>query len=432
MTGTEIGIIGTVVLLLLLCLGAHIGFSLILVGFFGFAAIGGINGAIGNLFVVPYNEALNSYTFAVIPLFLLMSEFVGQSGIGTEAYLTARTWLGQLKGGLAMATIGACGLFAAVSGSSLAGTMVMGRVAYPEMMRAKYSKQLASGVCVAGGTLGILIPPSMGFVLIGILSDLSIVKLFLAGILPGISVILFYWITIFIMCRIDPKLAPSTARTTLKEKVVSTKYTWSIALLFILMMWGIYTGIFTATEAAGIGAAGALVVGLAKKGINRSNFWQALMDTSKMAAMIIIMVIGAYMFNKFLAISRIPTTLGDFMAGLPIPTYGLLAIIIIFYLICGMFFDIYAVLILTIPILFPVIETLGFDLIWYSVIMVRVVEVGFISPPFGLNVFALAGMIKEPLGVLYRGVIPFCISDCLNIIFLCAFPIISLWLPKMA
>jgi C4-dicarboxylate transporter, DctM subunit len=432
MTGTEIGIIGTVILLLLLCLGAHIGFSLILVGFFGFAAIGGINGAIGNLFVVPYNEALNSYTFAVIPLFLLMSEFVGQSGIGTEAYLTARTWLGQLKGGLAMATIGACGLFAAVSGSSLAGTMVMGRVAYPEMMRAKYSKQLASGVCVAGGTLGILIPPSMGFVLIGILSDLSIVKLFLAGILPGISVIIFYWITIFIMCRIDPKLAPSSARTTLKEKVVSTKYTWSIGLLFVLMMWGIYTGIFTATEAAGIGAAGALVVGLIKKGINGRNFWQALMDTSKMAAMIIIMVIGAYMFNKFLAISRIPTTLGDFMAGLPIPSYGLLAIIIVFYLICGMFFDIYAVLILTIPILFPVIKTLGFDLIWYSVIMVRVVEVGFISPPFGLNVFALAGMIKEPLGVLYRGVIPFCISDCLNIIFLCAFPMISLWLPRMS
>jgi C4-dicarboxylate transporter, DctM subunit len=432
MSGTLIGAIGTLVLLALLLLGTQIGFTLILVGFVGFAVIGGINGAIGNLFVVPYNETLNSYTFAVIPLFLMMSEFVGQGGIGTEAYMAARAWLGQFKGGLAMATIGACGLFAAVSGSSLAGTMVMGRVAYPEMKSAGYDSRLSSGVCAAGGTLGILIPPSMGFVIIGILADISIVKLFLAGILPGLTVIAMYWITILIWCKINPKVAPAGKATTFKVKMSSAKYTWPVALLFILMIWGIYTGIFTATEAAGVGAAGALIVALVKRQMTGKTFWKCLMETSKMAGMMIVMVMGAYMFNKFLAITRIPYTLGEYLAALPIPTYGLLAIIIIFYLICGMFFDIYAILILTIPILFPVIKNLGFDLIWYSVIMVRVVEVGFISPPFGLNVFALAGMIKEPLGTLYRGVIPFCISDCLNIILLCAIPAISLWIPKMA
>jgi C4-dicarboxylate transporter, DctM subunit len=432
MSGTLIGAIGTLVLLGLLVLGTHIGFTLILVGFVGFAIIGGINGAIGNLFVVPYNETLNSYTFAVIPLFLMMSEFVSQGGIGTEAYLAARAWLGQFKGGLAMATIGACGLFAAVSGSSLAGTMVMGRVAFPEMKAAGYDDRLASGVCIAGGTLGILIPPSMGFVIIGILSDLSIVKLFLAGILPGLTVILCYWITIFIWCKVNPKIAPGTAKVAFKTKVVSMKYTWPVAVLFILMIWGIYTGIFTATEAAGVGAAGALIVSLVKRQMTGRSFWSCLMETAKMASMMIVMVMGAYMFNKFLAITRIPYTLGDYLAGLPIPSYALLALIIIFYLICGMFFDIYAILILTIPILFPVIKTLGFDLIWYSVIMVRVVEVGFISPPFGLNVFAFAGMLKMPLGPLYRGVLPFCISDCVNIIILCLFPIISLWIPKMA
>jgi len=430
MNGLLIGTIGTIILIVLLLLGTQIGFTLFIVGFAGYALVGGLSGAIGNLFIIPFNN-LNSYSFAVIPLFLLMAEFVGQSGMGKEAYLAARAWLGQFKGGLAMATIGACGLFAAVSGSSLAGTIVMGRVAYPEMMRAGYSARLASGVCAAGGTLGILIPPSMGFVIIGILANLSIGKLFLAGILPGITVIVFYWITIFIMCRINPKLAPRTAITTTKEKLVAFKYTWPVILLFVLMMWGIYTGVFTATEAAGIGAFGALVISLARRQLNGGTIWQALMDTSKMAAMMIIMVVGAFMFNAFLAITRIPFALGDFLAALSISKYLLLAMILIVYIICGMFFDIYAVLILTIPIFYPVMKALGFDLIWYSVIMVRVVEVGFISPPFGINDFGLAGIIKVPLGTIYRGVIPFCISDLANITFLCAFPIISTWIPGL-
>lgn len=430
MSHTEIGFIGIVIMLILLMLGTQIGFVLILTGFVGYAVIGGLNGAIDNLAIIPFNT-MNSYYFAVIPLFLLMSEFISQSGIGADAYTAARAWLGQFKGGLAMATIGACGIFAAVSGSSLAGTIVMGRTAYPEMKRLGYSDQLASGVTAAGGTLGILIPPSMGFVLIGILANLSIGKLFIAGILPGIVVIIFYLVTIGIMCRINPKLAPGSITTTWKEKGASVVLTWPVVVLFLLMMGGIYGGIFTATEAAGIGAAGALIIALAKRQMTGKTVWQCLMDTSKMAAMMIIMVVGAYTFNAFLAITQIPNAIGTWMVSLPVPLWVTVGIIVVFYLIAGMFFDIYAILILTIPILYPAVKALGLDLIWYSVIMVRLVEVGFISPPFGLNLFGLAGIIKIPLGTIYRGIIPFCVSDVINIAFLIAFPIISTILPKM-
>ena len=271
----------------------------------------------------------------------------------------------------------------------------------------------------------------MGFVIIGILAELSIGKLFMAGILPGISVIIFYWITIYIWSRIDPKLAPRLAKTNTREKIVAVKFTWPVLLLFVLMMGGIYGGIFTATEAAGIGAFGAVIIALVKRQLTGGKFWQCLMDSSKTTAMLIIMVLGAFMFNSFLAITRIPFSMGEFMAALPISKYLLLIFIIIFYLIVGMFLDIYAILILTIPIFYPVMKALNFDLIWYSVLMVRVVEVGFISPPFGINLFGLAGIIKEPLGTLYRGIIPFCISDVLNIAFLMALPIISTWLPSL-
>ncbi len=430
MSQTEIGFIGIVIMLVLLMLGAQIGFVLVLIGFAGYAAVGGLSGALNNLAIVPFNT-MNNYYFAVIPLFLLMAEFIGQSGIGADAYTAARAWLGQFKGGLAMATIGACGLFAAVSGSSLAGTIVMGRCAYPEMKRMGYSDQLASGVTAAGGTLGILIPPSMGFVLIGILADLSIGKLFIAGILPGIVVIIFYLVTIAVMCRINPNLAPGSIRTTWKEKGQSVILTWPVWVLFFLLMGGIYTGLFTATEAAGIGAAGALIIAVIKRQMGRGTFWNCLMDSSKMAAMMIIMVVGAFMFNGFLAITQIPNAVSQWMVNLPVPLWVTLGIIVVFYLIAGMFFDIYAILILTIPILYPAVKDLGVDLIWYSVVMVRLVEVGFISPPFGINLFGLAGIIKVPLGTLYRGIIPFCISDVCNIAFLMAFPAISTFLPKL-
>jgi len=427
---TEIGFLGIAVLIVLLALGSHIGFTLILVGFLGYSAIGGLNAGIAQMAILPFDK-LNNYEFSVLPLFLLMGAFVSKSGIGSEAYQMARAWVGQLRGGLAMATVGGCGLFAAISGTSLAGSIVMGKVAYPEMKKLGYSEQLSAGAIAAGGTLGILIPPSMGFVLIGILAELSIGKLFIAGIIPGILEVLFYMITIYLMVRFKPSLAKSMAPTTMKEKIWSIKLTWPVLVLFVLIMGGIYFGFFSPTEAGGIGAFGALVISLVKRQINATGIWESLMDTGKMTAMIIILLVGAYTFNAFLAITQIPFTISEYIATLDLPLLAILVIIVIFYIFCGMFFDIIAVLILTIPIIYPVMEGLGVNLIWYSVIMVRMIEIGMITPPFGINLFGLSGVIGVPLSVLYRGIIPFVIADFCHVALLIAFPVLCTWLPTL-
>jgi len=427
---TAIGLIGIVVLMILLFLGVHIGFALILVGFIGFALVGGINPALANVALVSFDK-INSFHFAVIPLFLLMSSFVSEGGSAKEAYETVRTWIGHVKGGLAMATVGACGLFAACSGSSLAGAVTMGKVAYPEMKRSDYGPSLASGCIAAGGTLGILIPPSIGFIIVGILTELSIGRLFMAGIIPGILEIVFYFVTIYILCRINPELGPTAPRTTVRQKIGSIKLTWPVVLLFFLIVGGIYRGVFTPTEAGGIGAFGALGIGLLRGRLSRSGFNESLIEASKMAALIIILMVGAFMFNAFLAITRIPFVASEIIVGLGLSKHIVLFIILLFYVILGMFFDIYAILILTIPIIFPTIEALGFDPIWYGVIMVRVVEIGLITPPFGINLFGLIGTIDVTASTLYRGVIPFFIADVLHVILLIAVPSLCTFIPSM-
>ncbi len=427
---TEIGLIGIAAVLIILLMGVHVGFGLIIVGFIGYGLINGFHGAIANLAILTFSR-LNDYHFAVLPLFLLMGSFVANSGIGREAYQMARSWLGQLKGGLAMATVFACALIAACAGTSGVGAILMGQVAYPEMKKLGYSRMMSAGCIAAGGTMGILIPPSMGFVLIGILTELSIGRLFMAGIIPGILEALFYVITIMLMCRFSPKLAPASIKTTWKEKGTSVKLTWPILLLFVLIMGGIYGGIFTPTEAGGIGAFGALAIGLAKRQLGLHGIWDSLMECARLVAMIVVMLVGAYMFNAFLATTQIPTTISEFISGLPVHPMVILIAIIIFYIICGMFFDVIAVLVLTIPIIYPLVESLGFNLIWYSVIMVRIIEIGQITPPFGINLFILTGVINEPLGVLYRGVIPFVIADICHVALLVAIPSLSTFLPSM-
>ena len=427
---TEWGFLGIAVLMVLLLLGTHVGFTLVLIGFLGFAAIGGLNAGISNLAILPFDR-LNDYHFAVLPLFLLMGSFVAQSGIGREAYEFARAWLGNFRGGLAMATVLACALIAAVAGSSAVGAVIMGQVAYPEMKKFGYSTRMAAGCIASGGTMGILIPPSMGFVLIGILTELSIGKLFMAGIIPGILEAVFYIIAIILMCRFRPSLAPATATTTWSEKGKSVWKTWPVIALFVLIMGGIYGGIFTPTEAGGIGAFGGLVLSLLKRQINLHGIWASLIECARMTSMIIIMLIGAYMFNAFLAITQIPFTISEYIATLPLDRMVILLLIILFYIICGMFFDVIAVLILTIPILYPLMDNLGFDLIWYSVLMVRIIEIGMITPPFGINLFILTGVINEPLGLLYRGVVPFIIADFCHVALLVAVPQLSTFLVNL-
>ena len=427
---TEIGLIGIVILAAMLLIGLDVGFSMLVTGFIGFALIGGWSAALGNMAILPF-DTLNNYFFAVLPLFLLMGSFCSEGQIGKDAYQMARSWFGQFKGGLAIATIGACGLFAAITGTTLAGSLVMGKVAYPEMRKAGYKMTLAAGCVSVGGTLGILIPPSMGFIMIGILTDLSIGQLFMAGVLPGIAVVFFYMSTIGIWSRIDPKLAPSTPRTTWKEKLVSVRLTWPVVLLFLLVMGGIYGGIFTATEAGAVGAFGALVIALAKRQMSRHAFWLSLMDCARMTSMIIILLVGAYAFNAFMAITQIPTTFGEFLVGLNIPRWGVMFFILAFYVVAGTFFDPFSILILTISIFYPAVAALGFDLIWYSVIMVRLIEIGQISPPAGINLFGLKGVIDAPMSEIFKGVVPFLISDVFNIVLLCVFPVIATFLPGL-
>jgi C4-dicarboxylate transporter DctM subunit len=307
----------------------------------------------------------------------------------------------------------------------------MGKIAYPEMKRLGYSSSLSVGSCAAGGTLGILIPPSMGFIIIGILTEVSIGKLFIAGIIPGILEVVFYGATIYIICKLNPTLAPAGPKTTLKYKVSSLKLTWPVVLLFILIIGGIYAGVFTPTEAGGIGAFGALVIGLAKRQLSRKGINDSLIETAENAAMIIILLIGAFVFNAFLAITRIPFVASEYIIALGLPKYIVLFIILIAYIILGMFFDIYAILILTIPILFPTIVALGFNPIWYGVIMVRVIEIGLITPPFGINLFGLAGIVDVPAGTMYRGIIPFVISDICHVALLIAIPSLSTFLPGL-
>jgi len=359
-----------------------------------------------------------------------MSAFISQTGIGKEAYQAARAWFGHFKGGLAIATVFACALFAACAGTSLAGTVVMGQAAFPEMRRLGYSERLSAAVISAGGTLGVLIPPSMGFIMIGILTDLSIGKLFMAGILPGITVVIFYSLTILIWCRINKNLAPSAISIPWKERFWSIRLTWPAVLLFILIMGGLYGGVFTPTEAAAVGAFGAFVIPMAKRQMTPKIFWTSLVDTATMSGMIVAMIIGAFLFNSFITITQIPTAISDFIAVLQVNRWIIMAIIIIFYVIAGMFFDVLAVALLTIPILFPVVDSLGFNLIWYSVIMVRVIEIGMITPPFGINLFGLAAIVDVKLGTLYRGIMPFVIFDLLNVVLLCFFPIIATYLPS--
>jgi len=430
MTQTEIGLVGLAILSAMLLIGLDVGFSMLVTGFFGFALIGGWGAALGNMAILPF-DTLNSYFFAVLPLFILMGNFVFSSGMGGETYTMARAWLGQFKGGLAIATIGGSALFGAISGSSLAGSLVMGKVAYPEMRKAGYKMRLAAGCVSVGGTLDLLIPPSMAFVFIGILTDLNIGQLLIAGIVPGILVTLFYMATIAVWCKFDPELAPSTVKPTWKERRDSLKLTWPALLLFLLVMGGMYAGYFTATEAGAVGAFGALVIPLLRRQMTRQAFWGSLMDCARMTSMIIILLVGAYMFSAFLAITQIPNDFGGFLVGLPVGKWGVMVAIVIFYIVAGTFFDPYSLLILTIPIFYPAIQALGFDLIWWSVIMVRLLEIGNISPPAGINLFGLKGVIDAPISEIYKGVIPFLISDVFSMALLMAFPIISTWLAYM-
>jgi C4-dicarboxylate transporter DctM subunit len=430
MSSITIGIIGIAILFIILFLRVPIGLAMAVVGFAGFAVLGSMSGALNILELVPY-DVVTDYNFAVVPLFVLMGCCAAETGIVRDMYAAAYKWVGQFRGGLVSATILACGAFAAVTGSAMAGTATMGKIVAPEVAKYKYDNRFVAGAIAVGGTLGSLIPPSMVFILYGILTEQSIGKLFMAGIIPGIIVIIFYLVTIFIQCRINPAIGPAGPKTSLKEKGASLRHVLPALILFGIVMAGIYGGIFTPTEAAAAGAFGALVIGLVMKRLSFQGFKKSLSDSARITSMMILLLIGAFIFNKFLSVSRIPFELAGLITGLAMPRYFILSIIIFAYIILGCAFDLLSIMVLTIPIVFPIITNLGFDPIFFGVLIARVMEVGSITPPIGINSYVLAGIMDVPPGTVFRGIIPFLVSDFINIALLMALPQISLFLPSV-
>jgi C4-dicarboxylate transporter DctM subunit len=430
MTPITVGFLGIGVLLILLFSGMQIGLGMGLVGFLGFAALSGFGPALGLLKTVPYST-FSQYDLSVIPLFILMGAFAFNSGLSEELYKAVYKWVGYMRGGLSMATVVACAFFAAICGSSLATAATLGSVALPEMRKYKYDDALATGSIAAGGTIGILIPPSVILIIYGIITELSIGKLFLAGFIPGILEAVFYMITISILTRINPSLGPRGPKTNFIEKIGAIKGTWQVLVLFLVVIGGIYFGWFTPTEAAGIGSFGAFFFAILRKKLNWKNFKESLVDTIKTTGMIFIIITGAMFLGYFLSVARLPSELANFVAGIPVNRYVILALILFVFLLLGCVMDSMAIVLLTVPIFYPVILQLGFDPIWFGVLVVRLTEIGLITPPVGLNVYIIKGISNVPMGTIFRGIVPFLIADLCEVAFLIAVPQLSLFLPSL-
>ena len=429
MSPLTIGIIGIALLFLLFATGMPIAFVMTLIGWLGYIYLGSVDGGL-HILGISFYAGGTSYTLSVIPLFVLMGQFASHAGLSHEIYYAVQRWIGHKRGGLAMATVGACAGFAAISGSSVATAATMGTVALPEMRKYGYGTSLATGTVAAGGTLGILIPPSATFVFYAILTEQSVGKLFIAGILPGILLALLFMLAINIQVRLDPKIAPRSEAAALKERISALKGVWGMLALFVLVMGGIYIGVFTPTEAAGIGAFGAFVFSIYKRNMTWKYFMDSLRMTGQNTGMIFIIVIGAYVFGYFLAVTRIPFELAEYMSGLKLSPYIILAGVVLIYTILGMFLDGWAIMVLTIPIIHPMMVNLGFDPIWFGVMVVIMLEMALITPPVGVNVFVIKGVSKDvPMYTIFRGIWPFWVAMLVSLIILTIFPEIALFLP---
>jgi len=430
MSGDTVAIIGFVALFVLMLLRVPVGMAMGLVGVTGFAYIVGGAPALKN---VGHTTArtVTDYNFAVIPLFLLMGSFATTSGMSRELFRAANAFLGHLRGGLGIATIAACGGFAAICGSSVATAATFSRVAYPEMRRFGYPQSFATGVIAAGGTLGIMIPPSTVFAVYGLITEQDVGKLFVAGILPGLLAVGMYMITITLIGMVKPGYLPEGKRTTWAERRAALRDVWATLLLFAFVIGGLYGGLFTATEAAGAGAGGAFLIGLVRGRLSRADIMRSLLETTRTTAAVFTVLIGALLFGYFLTVTQTPQKVTELLTGLGIGRYGVLAVIMLMYLVLGCLMDSLAMIILTVPIIFPVIKELGFDPIWFGVIIVMTVELGLIHPPVGMNIFVIKSVVEDvKMSTMFYGVMPFIITDLLRLVILIAFPIIALWLPS--
>ena len=430
MAPSIIAILTLGLLFVLLVGGMPLGFAMGLSGFLGTLLLIDIGAALALLGQTAYETGL-TYNLSVIPMFVLMGYIASEAGLSESLYRACHAWLGHRRGGLALATIGACGAFAAICGSSLATAATMAQIALPEMRKYKYADKLATGAVAAGGTIGILIPPSVVMVIYGLLTETSISALFLAGFIPGILTVLGFMAAIAIVTRIDPSLGPPAERTPVSERFKVLGSVWGTAVLFLLVIGGLYVGLFSPTEAASVGACGAFVLGLINRKTPRQLLRTSLIDTVKTTAMIFTVLIGAILFNNLLILASVPTMVSDWISGLPLGPTAVLLVIVAMYFVLGCLLDSLAMILLTIPIVFPIVKALGYDPVWFGIVIVMVVELGLITPPIGMNVFVIKGMAPDvPLETIFRGVTPFIVAQVILIFLLIAFPQIALWLPE--
>ncbi|PQM64425.1 MAG: C4-dicarboxylate ABC transporter permease [Rhodobacteraceae bacterium] len=431
MDGFTISMIGFGAIVLLAFLRFPLALAMGMVGVIGFGELTNYRAAISNLgrLVLDLGQ---SYSLSVLPLFILMGLLVDRGGMAQQLYRAAYAFLGNKKGGLAMSTVVACGMFSAISGSSIATAATMSKVAMPEMRRYRYADSLATASIAAGGTLGILIPPSVILVIYGILTEQSIGKLFMAGFLPGFLGILLYTLAVYFVVTRNPSLGPAGERTAWPQRLLALKDVWTTLSLFIFVIGGIYIGVFSATEAAGMGAAGALLITFFKGNLTGGVLLEVSREAALLTAKLFALLFGASMFSNFLNRAGFPDALLDIINYFELSGLSVILLILLIYILLGCVFESMSMILLTVPIFAPLVHTLGFDLIWFGILVVVVTEISLITPPIGLNVFVLKGVIKDvPVSTIFRGVTPFWIVDIIRLGLIAFIPSLALFLPSM-
>jgi C4-dicarboxylate transporter, DctM subunit len=426
-----IGLIGIGVLIIVFFLGMPVGFTMGFIGLIGFCIVSSPSAGLG-LLARDFYDTFSNYNLTVIPMFVFMGSVAFFSGMSGRLYDASYILFGRMRGGLAMATVAATACFSAICGSTSATAAAMGKVSIPEMKRYGYDDGLATGCIAAAGGLGILIPPSTIFIIYGILVQQSIGKLFISGVVPGVLLAAIFIATVYIMCRINPALAPGGAQTSWKQKMMGLTGVAEMVVLFGLVIGGLFAGFFSPTQAGAAGTAGAIAIGLIRRQLPWKQFWAAAKDTLQISAMIMVIVAGAIVFGHFMAVTGMPRFVSDYVGNLPIPAMAVMGLIIVMYIIAGCFMDSLALIMLTVPILFPLVTKLGFDPIWFGVIIVLVTDMGVITPPVGINVFIIKGVAPDvPLGTIFKGTMPFLAGMVVMTILVLFFPALATWLPSL-
>jgi C4-dicarboxylate transporter DctM subunit len=430
MSTEVVAVTGFVTLFTLMLLRVPVGMAMGLVGVTGFGFLVGGGPAL-KLVGQTSMRTVTDYTFGIIPMFLLMGAFVSNSGMSRELFRAANSFVGHFRGGLGIATIAACGGFAAISGSSVATAATFSTVAYPEMRRYGYPQSFATGTIAAGGTLGAMLPPSTVLAVYGLITEQDIGQLFIAGIVPGLIAGSMYMMTIVLIGLVRPNYLPAGERSSWAQRLQSLRDVWATLLLFAFVIGGLYGGLFTPTEAGGMGAGGAFIIGVLRGRLSRADIRRSLLQATRTAAAVFTVLIGALLFGYFLTVTQTPQNVTAFLTGLGVGRYGVLALIMLMYLVLGCLMDALAMIILTIPIIFPVIKQLGFDPIWFGVIIVMTVELGLIHPPVGMNMFVIKSVVEDvKISTIFYGVIPFILTDLVRLLLLISFPILATYLPS--